>query len=215
MGSEALLPGEMAAFRAVDAPECEALARDVWIESGRYLAELAQASVRNLEVAEPGEDGPTLLLTSPPRPGRRSSIPKMTWFFPSPDLARRLDASVRTRGAGPDDPLFVNQAGARYSPETLDEAMVRLAERAGLHRLPARHPKPDPWRRAPAQSEPPAPDASRPGLHLPWMEERCAITITAVCATADLPKFLPALTDLLARHAKRINVQVQKTEGPG
>jgi len=135
---------ELAALRAVECDPCERLALDLFLDTGLRVNELASAKVRDLGLSEgpgcsriddqpPGASLGGVVLTVRLKGGRQSPpIPL------DPELASRLEATLRQREVKPDDSLLVNTRGSAYKRNTLTEMVYRLACRAGIRRIPVR-----------------------------------------------------------------------------
>jgi integrase len=118
---------ELRALWAVKAQPNERLALEMFFDTGLRVSEVARARVRDLR---PGQEG--LVLTVLLKGGRLKEITI------GPELSAKLEASLREREVGPDDPIFVNQAGTAYKKNTLTDVIYRLAKRAGITRIPVR-----------------------------------------------------------------------------
>jgi len=124
---------ELRALVAVEAAPGEALARDLFLDTGARVSELARANVEDL--ARTGDGALVLSLVVKGQGRREERVPTplgaavgeriMDWL-----LARNLPA-------GP-EPLLVNREGRRYTRSTLSEVIARLARRAGITRVRVR-----------------------------------------------------------------------------
>lgn len=126
-----LYPNEIRAILDVEAPANERLALRFLFETQLRASAAAGARVRDLSI-EPTAEGDRLRLTV------REKGDHPDTFLLSPELGDALLASLRSREAGPDEPLLVNAAGRAYTRTSLSEMVARLARRAGVTRVPVR-----------------------------------------------------------------------------
>src|SRR5947209_16345651 len=135
-----LLPEEIKALLAVDAPNNDAVARDLWVDTGWSVSELVRSNVCDLSVSEDERvlDTVELRLRSVPTPPRRgrSSIPTWKTALLNPGVVERLVGLLETRRVATNDALLVDRGGRRYTPETFTEEMFHIAEQAHVFRLP-------------------------------------------------------------------------------
>jgi site-specific recombinase XerC len=119
---------ELAAVRVVDAPDHEALARDLLMETGLRVSQLTSADIDDLKQDADGNTVLTVRLN-----GRTKRVPV------SDDLSERLRHWVASRSSEDEaEPLLLNQSGRRYSRQTLSEMLARLGRRAGIGRIAVR-----------------------------------------------------------------------------
>jgi hypothetical protein len=128
-----LLPEDIKALLAVDAPDNEAIARDLWVDTGWPLATLASANVGNLYVSE----DETVELIVRPDPNRKPrGMPAWRTALLSPDVVESLLVRLEARRAATADPLLVDRGGRRYTRETFGEEILHVAEQARVAHLP-------------------------------------------------------------------------------
>lgn len=111
----------------------EALARDLFIDTGLRVSEVARANVG--DTYHDGIGGTVLAVTVK---GRGRAEEKV--HIPLADeLGARIEDYLLARNL-PDaqEPLLLNQEGKRYTRNTLSEMIVRLGRRAGITRVPVR-----------------------------------------------------------------------------
>src|SRR2546426_976044 len=96
-----LLPEEIEALLAVDAPNNDAVARDLWVDTGWSVSELLRSNVSDLYVSEDEGVRETVELRlrpapTPPRRGR-TSIPTWKTALLTPDVVERLVGLLEAR----------------------------------------------------------------------------------------------------------------------
>jgi site-specific recombinase XerD len=119
---------EVAALFAVEAQPCERLVIAAFLDTGARVSEIATAKVKGLR---PGPDG-SIILSNTTKGGNEDAWPL------GPEVSAALEATLREREVGPESPVFVNTQGNAYKRGTLIECVYRLAQRAGITRIPVR-----------------------------------------------------------------------------
>lgn len=105
----------------------ERLVLDAFFATALRVTEVAEARRAALH---PGTDEMTMQVRL--KGGRYKAIAL------GPEFSAKLAASLDERKAGPDSPVFVNQAGRAYTRTSLSEVVARIAKRAGITRIPVR-----------------------------------------------------------------------------
>src|SRR6266850_6874395 len=110
-----LLPEELRALLAVDASTNDAIARDLWIDTGWRLSDLIRANVGGLRVSEDEGVLDTVELVVDPPPSRHKfrRLPKTALL--TPDVVERLLGLLETRRVATHHPLLVDRGGRRYT----------------------------------------------------------------------------------------------------
>jgi site-specific recombinase XerD len=108
-------------------PAHERLALDLLVDTALRVSELTHAKVEHLSL-----DGERVLLAVTVKGGRPRTI------VLGPAVAERLLESLKFREARPAEPLLVNGRGEPWTRTSLSEAILRLATRAGVTRIPVR-----------------------------------------------------------------------------
>jgi len=133
-----LLPDEVKALLALEAPDNEAIARDLWVNTEWWFADLIRADVNCLHVSEDEGVLDTVYLAVTRMPRRRPGVPMLNTATLSPDVVERLVPLLERRHVTADDPLLVDRRGRRYSSETFIETMTHIAEQARISGMPGR-----------------------------------------------------------------------------
>jgi integrase len=129
---------ELGPMLALDAPVYEALARDIIMETGLRVSEVARLDIGDVEeYVPPGETETRVRVwTVVKGKGRRServqvSLPRA--------LGERVLESIATRGgARQTDPLLLNRIQNRYTRTALSNMIARMGVRAGVSRVNVR-----------------------------------------------------------------------------
>jgi site-specific recombinase XerD len=123
--SSFLYPHEAKALLQVECRPCDALARDLFFETGLRVSEVAGATA-----ADFWQDGARYFLRVHLKGGRERNVPL------GEDMVARLQDALLARGvpAGA-EPLLVNGAGQRWVRSALTEMIARLGRRAGITRV--------------------------------------------------------------------------------
>jgi site-specific recombinase XerD len=123
---------EISKVLSLEAPENEALARDLFFDTGLRVSEIANASVHDLRVTGDG----TVILGASVK-GRGRTLEKVDIPL-GKHVGERLMAQLQEREAGPKDPIIVNREGRRYTRTTLSEMVMRMGKKAGIDRMNVR-----------------------------------------------------------------------------
>lgn len=111
----------------------EALARDLFIDTGLRVSELARASAGD---AWKDGEGRTVLSVTVKGRGRAEERVHISL---APEIGCRIEDYLLARNLPePQEPLLLNREGKRYTRNTLSEMIARLGRRAGVTRVPVR-----------------------------------------------------------------------------
>ena len=125
-----LLPGELRAYLEVRRPERVAIIRDVLVDTGLRVSELCGANVGGIRRL-----GPTTALAVVVKGGHATEVPL------SPAVAAGVADWLRhresARGAEllPEEPLFIDQHGLRYTRTGMAAMLARIGAAAGIRRF--------------------------------------------------------------------------------
>lgn len=122
-----LYKDEVRAMFAVDMPQTSRLVLALLWETNSRASALCAANVRDLSL-----DGDRVLLSVM----EKGNNPRVHELLPA--TANVLLESLKQREAQPQEPLLVNQHGARWTRTHLSDMVARTAERAGITRIPVR-----------------------------------------------------------------------------
>lgn len=118
---------EIQALLSEPCPAPVKLVVDLLVDTALRASELANAHVSDLRL-----DAERIILSVKVKGGKHHEITV------GREVAGRLLESLKFREAKPTDPLLANEKGERYTRTTLSEAVLRLARRAGITRIPVR-----------------------------------------------------------------------------
>ena len=130
-----LLPAELAAFMKVELPLHESLARDILLNTGVRVSELAKANVEDVITI----DGRTQVAVIRKGKGRKA---RKDHVFVSPPVAAAIYEYLLSRSitspqdpAHMEEPLLLNARGERWRRTAMSELMKRIGEKAGIKRF--------------------------------------------------------------------------------
>jgi site-specific recombinase XerD len=122
-----LLPNELVLLLAAPASAGLALARAMMLDTGIRCLEACQANVGDLR-----QIGETWYIALAVKGRRQAGAERAT--IPISGACAELLTSRRTM-ATPDEPLFVDDRGRRFTRSQLTQSMIRLGKRAGITRI--------------------------------------------------------------------------------